>query len=59
MLGEIKDERLEKFNFIASRSIKDSLAQRSRRRSISTSQLLREIVEGWIRKQKLEDRKDR
>lgn len=47
-LGSMPEERLEKFNFIASKSIKEALAKESERRDISTSQLLREIIEAWL-----------
>src|SRR3989344_4423282 len=45
ILGEI---RLEKFNFLAGKNAKEILAQESRIRNISQSELLREILDEWI-----------
>lgn len=42
--------RLEKFNFLADKYAKDILVRESRKRNISQSELLRQILEEWIEK---------
>lgn len=43
-----KDSKFEKFNFIITKRIKKILHAESRKRNITQSELLREIVEDWI-----------
>lgn len=40
--------KLQKFNFVATASVKSALLQESRKRGVSQSELLRRIVEQWI-----------
>ncbi|MBI4426848.1 MAG: hypothetical protein HY567_04705 [Candidatus Kerfeldbacteria bacterium] len=49
-LADARTDRLEKFNFIATTRVKDILNRESRRRHMSQSELLREIIEDWIGK---------
>lgn len=46
-IKEVDDHRLEKFNFLASRKIKDILYEQSDKEGISVSELLRRIVLDW------------
>ena len=47
-LVKIKPIKLEKFNFIATNLVKDTLKAESDKRGVSQSKLLRSIVEDWI-----------
>lgn len=49
-LAAARADRQEKFNFIATTRVKDILNRESRRRHISQSELLREIIEDWVAK---------
>ncbi len=51
-INTLKPDKLEKFNFVATKSIKESLFSESRKRGMSVSQLLRHIIEEWINNQK-------
>ncbi|MBM3208702.1 hypothetical protein FJZ40_00200 [Candidatus Shapirobacteria bacterium] len=48
----VKRDNLEKFNFLATRELKQLLKQESEKRRLSQSALLREIIEEWANNKK-------
>ncbi len=51
-LKKIKETKFEKFNFLSTVTSKNILTRESRKRGISSSELLREILDDWIIKHK-------
>ncbi len=49
-ISKMSNQRLEKFNFIASRHTKEILRRESAKHGISQSELLRRIIEEWAEK---------
>lgn len=49
-IQSIKDYKLEKFNFLATKRIRSVLLKESKKRNVTQSELLREIIEEWIAK---------
>lgn len=56
-IQSIKDSKLEKFNFLATKRIRSVLLKESKKRNITQSELLREIIEEWIVKNYINERK--
>lgn len=47
-IQSIKDSKIEKFNFLATKRIRSVLLKESKKRNVTQSELLREIIEEWI-----------
>lgn len=57
-IQSIKDSKPEKFNFLATKRIRNILLKESRKRNITQSELLREIIEEWIAENYIDKRKN-
>lgn len=57
-IQSIKDSKPEKFNFLATKRIRNILLMESRKRNVTQSELLREIIEEWIAKNYADEHKN-
>lgn len=56
-IHSIKDSKPEKFNFLATKRIRNILLRESRKSNVTQSELLREIIEEWIAKNYIDEHK--
>lgn len=53
IFNDIEKPTLEKFNFIATSKLKSIISEESKRQQISQSELLRNIINDWVKKNEL------